>query len=28
MSLAEKAEESLKAAVAKVIEEHKQPGLP
>jgi len=28
MSLAEKAEEVLKTAVAKVIEEHKQPGLP
>jgi len=28
MSLAEKAEAALKAAGAKVIEEHKQPGLP
>jgi len=28
MSLAEKAEEALKAVVAKVIEENKQPGLP
>jgi len=28
MSLVEKAEEALKAAVAKVIKEHKQLGLP
>jgi len=28
MSLAEKAEEALKTAVAKVIKEHKQLGLP